>query len=473
MILGSLALAAPEVEAVPFDHAAACVEAAGPVQELGPVQPADRLALLVGVPCHEDPSIPSLQYSSSDAARLGSVLEERGFVVHRLTTSVTRQAFEDALEALSDALTRDGELVVYFSGHGVLRTVNGELERYLVFSDADLGRIEATGLSSHELEARVQGIHASRRTVIQDTCYAAGERGKGLAGPSGAKSLSIPAPALGPVDTRLYASRFYEIATEEPELGGSVYTTLLVRALQDASADLDGDGCVGLLEAHAHATPATTAWRRGFQHPEWEGALDRARCGPGTRGVLLEDGVLRAVEPGSYGSGMARTRIAAGEWTTVRRRPGWGALVGLSAGARPFGSAPVTLGGEVALQRFRPRWMGWIGLRGAGAMPREVAGVRFSGAEGTLRLGALTAWGLGIGPVLEVGALVLHPKTETARLPLQAAPLAGLSARFQGGWGPVYLAGEAGLGSTLDEGAERALRVIVWPTVVGVLGVRL
>ena len=472
-MLWAIALAAPEVEAEPFDAAASCVQAAGPVRRLGTVQPAERMALVVGVPCHADPSIPSLQFSSTDAERVGTALAQRGYAVHHLTTTVTREDFEHALAELQRSMPRDGELVVYFSGHGVIRTAQGELQRYLVFSDADLGHIEATGLSLEALEARVQRIPGARRTVIQDTCYAAGERGKGLGGAQGAKALSLAGPPLGSVDTRLYASQFYEIATEEPSLGGSVYTAQLLRALDEPAADLDGDGCVGLLEAHASAAPATVAWRQGYQHPAWEGALDHAQCGPATRGVLVDEGELRAVEPGVHGQGRTRTRVEAGEWTTLTRRRTWGGFGGLGTAVRSFGSAPVAFGGEVGLQLFHPGWTGWIGVRGAGSPPLGSGAVRFTAGEGTLRLGVATGGRIAVGPVLELGALVLQPRSEGAVLPSQTAPLAGVGARIQGGWGPVYVAGELGLGATLDAGRAQAFRVIPWPTVVGVLGIRL
>jgi len=247
------------------------------------LRPSDRVAVVVGVPCHRDPAIPSLAYSTRDAERVAQTLEAGGFTVVRLLTVVDRASLAAALDRAGRAVTPDGTLLVYFSGHGVLRDHAGELLRYLVLSDTRLGAIAETGVSLLELDRRIAGVGAAARIVIQDTCFASDTArhaehngaGKSL-GIAGAprdgtlKGLSTPEAnlALDPGDLRLYASQFFEQAIESPAYRSSVYTHNLLTAFASPAADLDGDGCVGLIEAHEWAAVATEEERSSFQTPQ-------------------------------------------------------------------------------------------------------------------------------------------------------------------------------------------------------------
>jgi hypothetical protein len=242
----------------------------------------ERVAVVVGVPCHRDPSIPSLAYSTRDAERIAQTLESGGFTVVRLLTVVDRATLTSALDDAVRAVTPDGTLLVYFSGHGVLRDLAGTLQRYLVLSDTELGAIAETGVSVLDLDHRVRGVNAESRIVIQDTCFASdlsthaeSSNGKslGIAGTPRAgelKGLSTPEGnlALDSGDLRLYASKFFEQAIESPEYRSSIYTHNLLAAFGSTEADLDGDGCVGLIEAHEWAAVATYEERSSFQTPQ-------------------------------------------------------------------------------------------------------------------------------------------------------------------------------------------------------------
>lgn len=459
-----LALAAPVIEPAPLDPLAACIAHAGQVRGLGEVQPDQtKIALVVGVPCHDDPSIPSLQFGTHDAMDLGARLQGRGYTVHALTTRVSRGDFLDALDTLGRALAPGGELVVYFSGHGVLRETDVGLERFLVFSDTDLGRVEDSGLSAQRLEASLQRIPARRRVVVQDTCYAAGEGSKGLGLPEGAKAVGLPGPALAPPDTRLYASRFYELATEDLDLGGSVYTRSLVEAL-DAGPDLDGDGCVGLLEAHLAATDATVERRDGYQHPEWSGTFANDACsGPALRGVVLERGRVRSVEPGRIGD----RRVAAGSWVVVAPVRRWRVEVGLRGAGRLWDLSRGSLGGEAHLT-YRGPVVGVFGFRGAWGLPTDDARTRLGWTEGLARIGVMTPSRVAVGLVSEGGVTVLVPNG----LPTQTATLLGQYLRGQVELGHLYVALEGGVGVFLDNQRD-GLRPVWIPTMAGSLGFRL
>jgi uncharacterized caspase-like protein len=412
----------------------------------------DRLAIVVGVPCHRSEAIPSLAYSSRDAERVADTLQAGGFTVLRLQTVVDRATLAAALDRAGAAVTPGGTLLVYFSGHGMLRDEDGKLVRYLVMSDTDLTSIETTGLSVVDLDRRVSHVDAATRVIVHDTCFAdrVGGKSPGVPRAGQAKGLSAPESnvALAPGDLRLSASKFFEQALESPAYQSSVYTHHLLGALSEPAADLDGDGCVGLIEAHGWAAAATTRERDGFQTPQMrvEQApnllLGCRPAHPATRAVLVAPppnlpttltdraGAVVArdggtVAPGRYrlevekvvpdGLGdLATDRVVAmpvhlapGEWldvtTEVRlRRP----LAGLELG---IGWAPGV--GEVypsmvyglsvwRLPRDRGPGRPLLGLRlagapGPGAPP--VPEVRYSGGELLGQLG--WQWTLGLsGP---------------------------------------------------------------------------
>ncbi len=434
LLLASIALAAPELGPAPtpdaLDGVERCVAEAGPVRsDPLPEQLADdaRIALVVGVPCHHAPSTPSLRFSSRDAERVGDALAARGYTVIRRSTLVERASLVELLEQLAEQWRSSGSkgsVVVYFSGHGVLREVDGRLQRFWVFSDTRLDAVERTGLSLDALETAVQQIPAARRVVVQDTCFAASAEtgGKGLHAPEGIKALSLTGPELGPVDTRLYASRFYEVALEEPTIEGSVYTDSWLAALDDPAADLDADGCTGLLEAHVAAARATSARRDGYQNPQWAGVpegggatgTDSGRCGTPRRGVVVTAEGIRSVEPGVWGEGAARRTVRAGQWadlrTPVRSRPR--VLVGVTTGGS-LGEVrgPVDLGGEFAIRAERTGL--FLGTRAA-VRPRAVVDGRCIGArELVARVGGRVDAGavgrsqtrVAIGGLAEIGGL--------------------------------------------------------------------
>lgn len=230
------------------------------------IEAAERIAVVVGVPCHRSAQIPSLQYSTRDATLVGRKLRDAGFLVVPLVSSVDRETLIDVLDRVASAATPTSTLVFYFSGHGTLREEGGELHRYLVMSDTDLGMVHSTGLSVLSLEDRIDQIKAGARFIIQDTCFAerpveSSSRDKGLLPPEADLELQ-------PGDLRLYGSRYFEQAVESVELRGSIYTVHLLGALGEGEADLDKDGCVGLLEAHLWARDHVVDARAGYQVPQ-------------------------------------------------------------------------------------------------------------------------------------------------------------------------------------------------------------
>lgn len=442
--------AAAESDGVPFEASALPLRA-------------DRVAVVVGVPCHRSEGIPSLAYSSRDAARVADTLQRSGYAVIRLVDLVDRSAFSAALDRAEAMVSPGGTLVVYFSGHGVLREQSGRLSRYLVFSDTELGAVRTTGLSVLSLDDRISRIGAKTRVVIQDTCFAAHPGGKSL-GLSGLtegrnKGVGLPEPRLELLDEdiRLYASRFFELALESPEHRGSLYTHHLLAALEASEADLDGDGCVGLLEGHLWARRQTSLERDGFQTPQGQFLKPHnplLACTPKApvRGVLqipeddawsvevrARDGTVVQRSGGAVPAGRyqvhvdrleetewgelsrielfdASLRVAAGQWIdleseiTERHTPL--ATVGLDAGWRGPGDLPSLSAGVSAwysgtARRIGRTTFGIRGALGAGPVQRDSCGiVRSTEAMGLIgQLWSVESRGStwSVGPVAGVG----------------------------------------------------------------------
>ena len=222
---------------------------------------------------------------------------------------------------------------MYFSGHGVLREEGGQLRRYLVFSDTMLSAVRTTGMSVLSLDDRVSRADATTRVVVQDTCFAATPGGKSLGLPAdgeGRKGLALPEPrlALQPGDVRLYASQFFEIAMESPELRASLYTHHLLEALTTPEADLDGDGCVDLREGHGWARDRTSKARDGLQTPQGH-FVD---TGDLTLGCVPSDPVRGVFQ-----------RLDREDWT-VEIRARAGGVVQRGGGALPAGRYRVEVG---------------------------------------------------------------------------------------------------------------------------------
>ncbi len=375
----SAAWAAPVI-GEPIDPLQQCVETAGEVHQIDRPPPgSDRIAVVVGVPCHRHPSVPPLAYATQDALRVGAELEDRGYHVMRLTTLVDAADLEHALALASEAITDEGELVVYLSGHGVLLQEGPQLRRYLVMSDTDLTRVQQTGVPAERIEAAMGTARGARRVLVQDTCFASQPLGGADSLDSRSKGAWLPAPAptAHPGDLRLYASQFFEQATESRSLGGSVYTHFLLASLDDPTSDLDGNGCVDLMEAHEASRQATSTHRHGFQNPtsEWadlasvRGTLSCAA--PGTQPVLArpagvdvqidatELGPMAAVSAGAHevtvrrGARTTHTPFVAeaGEWTDASQlvpSQHWQAHLRLSASLHPAPGLPAgSLGAEL------------------------------------------------------------------------------------------------------------------------------
>lgn len=422
------------------------------------------------MPCHRSPAIPSLAWSSRDAVRVGTRLQRAGYRVDFLTSSVDRDDLLSALDAISEQADPDDTVLVYFSGHGVLQEQAGQVRRHLVFSDTKLDRLPTTALAAAELERRLARMDVTDKVLIQDTCYAAGTEsgGKSLVRTRpGVKQLALPdhgpAPTAG--EQRMYASQFYEQAIELPELRGSVYTHHWLDALDDPLADLDGDGCVGTLEAHIAAAQSTEAERDGFQHPQLQAGspsnLNLGCTGEPTRAVLLDAGPT-VVDPGrhvietrtSRGPYRGSLTVQAGDWIEVpvvaRSRSAYG-MVGVHGGLDDLGSGPSPSVSASAWWAATDRGAGRPVVGAVVAhLPRIPSARACQAFTGTTALARAGWWGgssVAIGPYGELGGGVRTPYdacTGEIVPNSSAAVLFGAGAHGHVDLGPVAITADAG-----------------------------
>ncbi len=203
-----------------------------------------RRALIVGIDdYHQAP----LHGCVRDANAMAAVLETHGtgspnFQVLLMTSppdEVTRPKLREAIEKL---FATDCDIaLLYFSGHGLVRSVDG----YIVTKDA--ARYD-DGIAMTEILKIANSSPVKNKVVILDCCYS-GNMGTPNIAEGGVAQLSEGL-------TVLTASRGTEAAIETGN--GGVFTALVVAALQGGAADLRGHVTPGSI--YAYVDQALGAW---------------------------------------------------------------------------------------------------------------------------------------------------------------------------------------------------------------------
>ena len=218
-----------------------------------------RLLLSVGSNIGS-PSDRPLEFAEQDAARLRQVFVELGGIDsdHALllahpTANQVRERLAEITGRISElhALGRQGELIVFFSAHGVGGTLH----------------LLGTELSIDELRELVRGTGADLKIVIVDACETGVENKGAQKGQAYALTLE-PSDAKGEIF--LASSGAHEASQEWNALGGSLFTHHLLAALR-GDADFDHDGRVTLMEAFSYAEKRTVVESVDVgQHPEFD-----------------------------------------------------------------------------------------------------------------------------------------------------------------------------------------------------------
>jgi len=186
-----------------------------------------RKALIVGF--NNYPSA-SLSSCINDAIKMAGVLEKNGdgspnFAIKLITDEkdiITIPQLREAIEALFEGSS--DVALLYFSGHGLIKSTGG----FIVTPDA---KRYNEGIPMDEILSLSNQSKASNKVVILDCCHS---------GAFGTPSISGDKVAqLSEGLTVLTASRDSEYALEIN--GSSIFTSLLIDALQGGATDLRGN----------------------------------------------------------------------------------------------------------------------------------------------------------------------------------------------------------------------------------------
>ncbi|XXF80849.1 caspase family protein [Myxococcaceae bacterium GXIMD 01537] len=222
-----------------------------------------RFALLVGVN-DGGPGRARLRYAATDAQAFGRVLEELGGVQPAdrvMLLEADRAALEGALARLkalvvsARAAGARTEALIYYSGHS-------DEEGLLLRSDR---------FAYPELRRALESLPADVKIAVLDSC-ASGTLARQKGG-TRRPAFLVDASASVRGHAILTSSSEDEASQESDRIGGSFFTHNLVSGLRGA-ADTTGDGRVTLHEAYQFAFHETLArtekTRAGAQHPAYD-----------------------------------------------------------------------------------------------------------------------------------------------------------------------------------------------------------
>jgi uncharacterized caspase-like protein len=140
-----------------------------------------RQALLIGVSRFDDPRLSALNAPAQDVTALAEVLRDPargGFEEVTLSLDEDYLTVRDRLAALFESRDPDDTVLLYYSGHGVLRRGN---RLFLATPGSDLDRPQARSIAAAEIRDLMDQSRAERQLLILDCCHsgAFGEHAKG------------------------------------------------------------------------------------------------------------------------------------------------------------------------------------------------------------------------------------------------------------------------------------------------------
>ena len=203
-----------------------------------------RKALVIGV--NDYPSSP-LKACVNDALAMSNVLETHGdgspnFEIKLMTSAGGPIRKSNVKAAIESLFSGDSDIaLLYFSGHGFLNSTGG----YIVTQDAQQ---YDEGVSMTEILAYANASQAKDKIIILDCCHS-GAIGKS---PVIGNSVVQLTDGLSILTASLEAESALEIGSE------SVFTALVVDALQGGAADLRGHVTPGSI--YAYVDQALGAW---------------------------------------------------------------------------------------------------------------------------------------------------------------------------------------------------------------------
>ncbi|KQR10409.1 caspase family protein [Cellulomonas sp. Leaf334] len=188
----------------------------------------------------------------------------------------SKYEIQEALDALSQKVTRDDYVLVYFTGHGQRQ----QSKLYLTTADTRLDKLVTTALSHYELDDRIVELPARHKVLVLDCCYAApaGTMGSapGTLTADQAKVINALMTGTQTGVAKLYSSGFDQTAPAAPDAASmSPFTQALVHALVETAA-LPGDDHVTIDDVY-----------RAMKKVGYKGSEDWQRSGAGHDTVAI------------------------------------------------------------------------------------------------------------------------------------------------------------------------------------------
>ena len=206
----------------------------------------------------------------------------------------TAEKVTAALAAIDLKAGIDGLVLVFFSGHGVVRAAGRDVgagasaasEAYWVLHDTKLDRLARTGLSQTDISAKFAAMRTRRLVVIVDTCYSAATARVAGAG----QPFSRPAAGSG-LESRFEGDGHVLIASSggdevstvinnsnDPGNGYSAFSWHVIQGLAGAAdaeaGNKDGFTVIDELWVYVRDRTEETARRQGHvQRPILRGEL--------------------------------------------------------------------------------------------------------------------------------------------------------------------------------------------------------
>ena len=238
------------------------------------------VAVIVGNQDYREPDVPDVDYAHRDAGAFRRyVLDVLGFDADNVfdlrdaTRGEMLKAFGRRGEAMSDLwaglarLPEDGDVVVYYPGHGAPGKEGGK--GYLLPVDVPPRAAQEDGYPIELLLEKLGALERARGVrVYLDACFSGGSHAGFLVKGVGPvfMSTAMPTSAADKV-TMLAAADGDQLASWDEEAGHGLFTHHLLDALY-GGGDADGDGQVTAAEAKgyldAHGAPSDgSAWESG------------------------------------------------------------------------------------------------------------------------------------------------------------------------------------------------------------------
>jgi hypothetical protein len=211
-------------------------------------------AILIGVRDYK--SIPRLRLTVNDVKQLGESLVKFGSVPRNHILEITdddpiKPDFAVLVDKISEALANpelgpDDQVIVYFSGHGLLSPADQTM--YLAPRDLDLKNIKNTGISAAWLREELRACPARVKLLWLDACHSGSNKSAMLIGARLAQELSY-APGV----ITISACNVDQYSWESTELNHGLFTYFLIEALS-GRGDVNQDRFINIDELYGYVS---------------------------------------------------------------------------------------------------------------------------------------------------------------------------------------------------------------------------